>query len=229
MLFRSLLSESDAITSDKRHTNYKSHLQEYVQNAFRTHPVYRIRSEYGPDHSKHFMVEVMVGRRTLGEGRGHNKKEAEQAAARDALEKVEKVRRATRDESDEVVVEVVPEETPRERGRERGRGRHDEERGGRGRSRGRGDEDEREHPAAVVRTPAPPVLPNRNWSTIPMRSATGCGTKVTSPRLDVAVAAVGADAVGMEHAIPRAASLRPSASRRLAIRMTSMTNATMLR
>ena len=154
-----LLSESDAITSDKRHTNYKSHLQEYVQNAFRTHPVYRIRSEYGPDHSKHFMVEVMVGRRTLGEGRGHNKKEAEQAAARDALEKVEKVRRATRDESDEVVVEVVPEETPRERGRERGRGRHDEERGGRGRSRGRGDEDEREHPAAVVRTPAPPVLP----------------------------------------------------------------------
>jgi len=35
---RHLLAESDAITSDKRHTNYKSHLQEYVQNAFRTHP-----------------------------------------------------------------------------------------------------------------------------------------------------------------------------------------------
>jgi len=93
-----LLAESDAITSDKRHTNYKSHLQEYVQNAFRTHPVYRIRSEFGPDHSKHFMVEVMVGKRTLGEGRGHNKKEAEQAAARDALEKVEKLRRADREE-----------------------------------------------------------------------------------------------------------------------------------
>jgi len=95
-----LLAESDAITSDKRHTNYKSHLQEYVQNAFRTHPVYRIRSEYGPDHSKHFMVEVMVGRRTLGEGRGHNKKEAEQAAARDALEKVERLRRKVREDED---------------------------------------------------------------------------------------------------------------------------------
>jgi ribonuclease-3 len=104
-IHKHLLAESDAITSDKRHTNYKSHLQEYVQNAFRTHPVYRIRSEYGPDHSKHFMVEVMVGKRTLGEGRGHNKKEAEQAAARDALEKVERVRRPVREEEDEIVDE----------------------------------------------------------------------------------------------------------------------------
>ena len=99
-IHKHLLAESDAITADKRHTNYKSHLQEYVQNAFRTHPVYRIRSEYGPDHSKHFMVEVMVGKRTLGEGRGHNKKEAEQAAARDALEKVERLRRKVRDDED---------------------------------------------------------------------------------------------------------------------------------
>jgi hypothetical protein len=75
--------------ADKRHTNYKSHLQEYVQSTYRTHPVYRIRSEVGPDHSKQFMVEVIVGRRTLGEGKGRNKKEAEQAAARDALERVE--------------------------------------------------------------------------------------------------------------------------------------------
>ena len=107
-IHKHLLAESDAITSDKRHTNYKSHLQEYVQNAFRTHPVYRIRSEYGPDHSKHFMVEVMVGKRTLGEGRGHNKKEAEQAAARDALEKVERLRRKVRDDEDRAAEE--PEE-----------------------------------------------------------------------------------------------------------------------
>lgn len=88
-----LLSDADAIVADKRHTNYKSHLQEYVQSTYRTHPVYRIRSEYGPDHSKHFLVEVMVGRRMLGEGRGHNKKEAEQAAARDAIERVTELRR----------------------------------------------------------------------------------------------------------------------------------------
>ena len=86
---RWLLRDTRVIVADKRHTNYKSHLQEYVQSTFRTHPVYRIRSEMGPDHSKQFMVEVMVGRRTLGEGKGRNKKEAEQAAARNALEEVE--------------------------------------------------------------------------------------------------------------------------------------------
>ena len=104
-----LLADSDAITSDKRHTNYKSHLQEYVQNSFRTHPVYRIRSEFGPDHSKHFVVEVMVGKRSLGEGRGHNKKEAEQAAARDALEKVEKLRRKVREDDDREAAAAVQE------------------------------------------------------------------------------------------------------------------------
>jgi ribonuclease-3 len=86
-LERWLLRDARTITSDRRHTNYKSHLQEYVQSTFRTHPVYRIRSAMGPDHSKMFMVDVMVGRKVLGEGRGKNKKEAEQAAARDALER----------------------------------------------------------------------------------------------------------------------------------------------
>ncbi len=83
---RWLLRDSRAIASDERHINYKSHLQEYVQSTFHTHPVYRIRSEYGPDHSKHFNVDVMVGKRVLGSGKGRNKKEAEQAAARSALD-----------------------------------------------------------------------------------------------------------------------------------------------
>ena len=87
-IHRWLLKDSREIAADKRHTNYKSHLQEYVQSTFHTHPVYRIRSEVGPDHSKQFLVEVMVGKRMLGSGKGRNKKEAEQAAARDALEKV---------------------------------------------------------------------------------------------------------------------------------------------
>ena len=87
---RWLLRDTRSIVADKRHTNYKSHLQEYVQSTFRTHPVYRIRSEMGPDHSKQFMVEVIVGKRTLGEGKGRNKKEAEQSAARNALERVER-------------------------------------------------------------------------------------------------------------------------------------------
>jgi ribonuclease-3 len=105
---RWLLRDYREIAADKRHTNYKSHLQEYVQSTFRTHPVYRIRSEIGPDHSKQFMVEVMVGRRTLGTGRGRNKKEAEQAAARDALEKVQE-RSGDRSPGAEAVTEHPPE------------------------------------------------------------------------------------------------------------------------
>lgn len=151
-----LLVDADDIVADKRHTNYKSHLQEYVQSTYRTHPVYRIRSEYGPDHSKHFMVEVMVGRRQLGEGRGHNKKEAEQAAARDAIERVTELRReasegrrspreerrgeraseeaaspVARSAGDEADRDDEPEERgARRRGRRRGgRGRTHEERG----------------------------------------------------------------------------------------------------
>jgi ribonuclease-3 len=83
-----LLNEANGIIADKRHTNYKSLLQEYVQSTYHTHPVYRIRSETGPDHQKVFSVEVLVGSRTLGDGRGQNKKEAEQDAARNALDRV---------------------------------------------------------------------------------------------------------------------------------------------
>jgi ribonuclease-3 len=124
-----LLADSDEIAADKRHTNYKSHLQEYVQSTYRTHPVYRIRSEYGPDHSKHFMVEVMVGRRTLGEGRGHNKKEAEQAAARSALENVKRMRG---DVTEASPADDAPLRTDEREGSGEGRGRR-RRRGGRGR------------------------------------------------------------------------------------------------
>src|SRR6266571_6296228 len=117
---RWLLRVAGEIVADKRHVNYKSHLQEYVQSTFRTHPVYRIRSEIGPDHSKHFMVEVLVGRRVLGAGRGRNKKEAEQAAARDALEKVQP-RSGPPAETREPEWDVVPagERPPREARSER--------------------------------------------------------------------------------------------------------------
>ena len=93
-IHRWLFKDSREIAADKRHTNYKSHLQEYVQSTFPTHPVYRIRSELGPDHSKMFMVDVVVGRRTLGSGKGKNKKEAEQAAALQALDALSRSRTA---------------------------------------------------------------------------------------------------------------------------------------
>lgn len=66
-------------------TDHKSRLQELLQKKHKTPPTYELASAAGPDHDKTFFVVVRMGDRELGRGTGKNKKEAEQAAARDAL------------------------------------------------------------------------------------------------------------------------------------------------
>lgn len=74
--------------------NYKSALQEYLQAARSGAPVYRVKSESGPDHRKRFMVEVRLKAgegepgKPLARGMGSTKKYAEQDAARRALERL---------------------------------------------------------------------------------------------------------------------------------------------
>jgi ribonuclease-3 len=81
-----LLVEINDILKDEEHTNYKSLLQEFVQSRRLSHPMYRVHAEQGPEHEKEFAVEVVVKGEVWGLGRGKNKKDAEQAAAREALE-----------------------------------------------------------------------------------------------------------------------------------------------
>jgi|YelNatPaOPRAMG01_1025707.scaffolds.fasta_scaffold02371_1 ribonuclease-3 len=64
--------------------DYKSRLQELAVKEKGVLPRYRLREE-GPDHCKVFHAVVYVGDRRMGSGSGTSKKEAEQAAARDAL------------------------------------------------------------------------------------------------------------------------------------------------
>jgi ribonuclease-3 len=66
--------------------DYKTKLQELIQKQYRSIPKYKVVHEEGPPHSKCFHVEVRVKRKVLGKGIGRNKKEAEQAAAREGLE-----------------------------------------------------------------------------------------------------------------------------------------------
>ena len=68
--------------------DYKSALQERVQALGRALPEYRIAGEAGPDHRKIFSIEVVVGGEVLGAASGKAKKEAEQEAARLALERL---------------------------------------------------------------------------------------------------------------------------------------------
>jgi len=68
-------------------TDFKSKLQEAVQKAKKTIPRYEITQTVGPEHDKTFKVSVFVGKEELGCGRGKSRKEAEQAAAKNALSK----------------------------------------------------------------------------------------------------------------------------------------------
>jgi ribonuclease-3 len=65
--------------------DYKSALQERLQSSGRPLPVYVVTAEVGPEHDKRFHVTVRVGADVLAESEGKTKKEAEQAAAKQAL------------------------------------------------------------------------------------------------------------------------------------------------
>ena len=67
-------------------TDYKTALQELVQQKKNQVLTYTLVGESGPDHDKEFFVEVSLNGRTVGKGSGSSKKRAEQAAAQAAIE-----------------------------------------------------------------------------------------------------------------------------------------------
>ena len=77
----------DSVSSAVDSYDYKSQLQEWVQEEQGTMPKYRVAREEGPDHDKTFWISVKVFD-VESEGQGKNKKMAEQDAARKALEKL---------------------------------------------------------------------------------------------------------------------------------------------
>ncbi len=69
--------------------NWKAELQDCSQKKYQRPPIYKVVREEGPDHSKMFVIAAYLGTREVGQGIGSSKKEAEQAAAKNALEKLE--------------------------------------------------------------------------------------------------------------------------------------------
>ena len=86
LIHRVLLSRAPAAEERK---DYKTTLQEIVQRKIGQQLTYHMVEESGPDHNKTFVFEVRLNGEPIGRGDGHSKKEAEQAAARDALERQE--------------------------------------------------------------------------------------------------------------------------------------------
>ena len=76
---------TSALTKQSAEEDYKTKLQEVVQQNPSERLRYVVASQTGPDHDKHFVVEVHLNSNCIGSGEGHSKKQAEQAAAKEAL------------------------------------------------------------------------------------------------------------------------------------------------
>ncbi|MFA5792226.1 MAG: ribonuclease III [Candidatus Paceibacterota bacterium] len=82
---KSLLPHTEEIVSKKLWRDAKSLVQEKAQEFVGVTPAYKVLSEAGPDHDKHFTIGILFGTDLIAEGKGKSKQEAEQKAAEAAL------------------------------------------------------------------------------------------------------------------------------------------------
>jgi ribonuclease-3 len=80
-LYEDIIKASKGIYND-----FKTMLQEKIQKLYSENVNYKVLSEEGPDHNKIFLIGVYLKGELLAKGEGNNKKEAEQKAAKNALE-----------------------------------------------------------------------------------------------------------------------------------------------
>lgn len=85
-IFNSRIESLDLETHFK--SDYKTRLQEKMQGMLKQIPVYELEREEGPDHDKTFFVNLKIEDRVVAVGSGRSKKQAEQEAARAALENI---------------------------------------------------------------------------------------------------------------------------------------------
>lgn len=90
LIHRLLLEKEHETKIEQRRRDNKTSLQELVQRDPGAVLSYEEVSESGPDHNKVFTFAVALNGQTIGVGSGRSKKDAEQAAARAALEVLEK-------------------------------------------------------------------------------------------------------------------------------------------
>ncbi len=81
-----LYGRANDVVKKKLWRDSKSLVQEKAQEFVGSTPSYKVLKEAGPDHDKHFTVGIFFGAEKIAEGKGYSKQEAEQSAARAALE-----------------------------------------------------------------------------------------------------------------------------------------------
>ena len=103
---RILKDDISKVSKSTHGENYKSQLQQQSQKAFSQTPTYKMLDEKGPDHSKCFQVAATIGAKAFPPAWGASKKEAEQTAARNALDVINNV------VADDDATETPSDETP---------------------------------------------------------------------------------------------------------------------
>ncbi len=81
-----LISQLAEIIEKGSFRDAKSLFQEEAQERVGVTPIYKVLREWGPDHAKHFVIGIFLEKEKIAEGEGSSKQEAEEAAARKALE-----------------------------------------------------------------------------------------------------------------------------------------------
>jgi len=87
----------DLPSLSEQRSNYKSLLLEYVQARGWPQPTYDVVIEEGPSHDRRFTIDVFVDGAARGRGTARSKKQAEQAAAREALDALRRLEEASAD------------------------------------------------------------------------------------------------------------------------------------
>ena len=91
---RTLLNKVEKIVAEGLFVDPKTKIQELMQSKFKITPTYEIIGEDGPDHDKVFTVALLKGDKKLAVGHGHSKQKAEEDAAKNAIDKIEKAKEA---------------------------------------------------------------------------------------------------------------------------------------
>jgi len=86
-ILRSIIDQFE-LSEQHQNDDYKTRLQEFVQADDKRSIEYTLVSESGPSHERRFEMAVYIDRMMFGKGYGNSKKKAEQAAAKEALEKL---------------------------------------------------------------------------------------------------------------------------------------------
>lgn len=90
-IHKNIISKLPSILESGSWRDPKSYLQEVSQRIDGHTPLYKVVDESGPDHDKTFTLNVLVGKKLMGEGQGPSKQSAQQEAARAALEAYKKL------------------------------------------------------------------------------------------------------------------------------------------